>query len=253
MTPRVFPDAAALATAATESFKTLALEAIEARGRFTVALSGGSTPKIVYEALAGLDGVPWAQTHVFWGDDRLVPLDDSRSNYKMAWDALLSRVSIPAANVHRISGELEGMAAVAAYSAALEEEGKAQRAESRAQRANSKAQLAVPSALSPLPSAVFDLIHLGVGPDGHTASLFPSTPNLETDSPVLETFPTLGLEPQVARVSLSLQVLNAARVKQFFVTGAGKKPILERIQRGEDLPAARVVGAEWWLDAAAAE
>ena len=249
MTPRVFPDPAALATAAAESFKTLALEAVQARGRFTVALSGGSTPKIVYEALAGLDGVPWAQTQVFWGDDRLVPPDDSRSNYKMAWDALLSRVPIPAANVHRISGELSGVAAVAAYTAELEEEGKAQRAERRGQSAQSE----MPSALSPLPSAVFDLVHLGVGPDGHTASLFPATPNLETIENVLETFPTPGLEPQVARVSLSLHVLNAARVKQSFVTGAGKKPILERIQRGEDLPAARVVDAEWWLDAAAAE
>ncbi len=227
VTPRVFPNPAALAIAAAESFKTLALEAVESRGRFTVALSGGSTPKIVYEALASLDGVPWAQTHVFWGDDRLVPPDDSRSNYKMAWDALLSRVSIPAANIHRIKGELEGAAAVAAYSAELEDMFGS--------------------------SIVFDLVHLGIGPDGHTASLFPATPNLETDSPVLETFPTLGLEPQVTRVSLSLRVLNAARVKQFFVTGANKKPILERIKSGEDLPAARVENAEWWLDAAAAQ
>ena len=247
MTPRVFPDSAALATAAAESFKALALEAIEARGRFTVALSGGSTPKIVYEALAGLDGVPWAQTHVFWGDDRLVPSDDSSSNYKMAWDALLSRVPIPTANIHRIRGELEGAAAVAAYAAELEEE--TRRAESGVQSAQSE----MPSTLSPLPSAIFDLVHLGIGPDGHTASLFPATPNLETDTPVVETFPTPGLEPQVARVSLSLHVLNAARVKQFFVTGGNKKPILERIQAGEDLPAARVINAEWWLDAAAAE
>ncbi len=224
---QVFPDPAALASAAAESFKTLALEAIAARGRFMVALSGGSTPKIVYEALADLDGVPWAQTQVFWGDDRLVPPDDSSSNYKMAWDALLSRVGIPAANIHRIKGELEGVAAVMAYTSELE---------------NTFGS-----------SIVFDLAHLGIGPDGHTASLFPATPNLETSAPVLETFPTPGLEPQVARVSLSLRVLNAARVKQFFVTGANKKPILERIKSGEDLPAARVVNAEWWLDAAAAE
>lgn len=227
MTPRVFPTAAALATAAAESFKTLALEAVQSRGRFTVALSGGSTPKIIYDALATLDGVPWAQTQVFWGDDRLVPPDDSSSNYKMAWDALLSRVPVPAANIHRIKGELEGVAAVAAYTAKLE------------------------SVFGS--SIIFDLVHLGIGPDGHTASLFPATPNLETDSPVLETSPTPGLEPQVARVSLSLHVLNAARVKQFFVMGANKKPILERIKNGENLPAARVENAEWWLDAAAAQ
>ena len=144
----------------------------------------------------------------------------------MAWDALLSRVSIPATNLYRISGELEGAVAVAAYTAELE---------------------GVFGS-----STVFDLVHLGIGPDGHTASLFPTTPNLETDLPVLETFPTPGLEPQVARVSLSLRVLNAARVKQFFVTGANKKPILERIKNGENLLAARVENAEWWLDAAAA-
>ena len=227
MTRQIFPDPAALATAAAVSFKTLALEAVQSRGRFTVALSGGSTPKVVYEALATLDGVPWTQTHVFWGDDRLVPPDDSRSNYKMAWDALLSRVPIPAANIHRISGELEETAAVAAYTAGLEDTFGS--------------------------SIVFDLVHLGVGPDGHTASLFPATPNLETTQSLLETFPTLGLEPQVARVSLSLHVLNAARVKQFFVTGRNKKPILERIKSGENLPAARVENAEWWLDAAAAQ
>ena len=145
----------------------------------------------------------------------------------MAWDALLSRVPVPAANIHRISSELEGTAAVAAYTAELEDTFGS--------------------------SIVFDLVHLGVGPDGHTASLFPATPNLETSAPVLETFPTLGLEPQVARVSLSLHVLNAARVKQFFVTGTSKQPILERIQSGENLPAARVENAEWWLDAAAAQ
>jgi len=145
----------------------------------------------------------------------------------MACDALLSRAPVPAANIHRISGELEGTAAVAAYTAELEDTFGS--------------------------SIVFDLVHLGIGPDGHTASLFPATPNLETSAPVLGTFPTPGLEPQVARVSLSLRVLNAARVKQFFVTGASKKPILSSLKSGEDLPAARVENAEWWLDAAAAQ
>jgi 6-phosphogluconolactonase len=225
MTPRVFPTPETLARAAAESFKTLALEAMHTRGRFAVALSGGSTPKIIYEALAKLEGVPWDGVHVFWGDDRLVPPDDSRSNYAMSKIALLDRIGIPAGHVHRIHGEFEAEEAVADYARQLE---------------------AVFGS-----AVIFDLVHLGVGPDGHTASLFPATPNLESPERVRETFPTPGLEPQIPRVSLGLGVLNAARVKQFFVTGSGKKTILERMVRGEDVPAARVIGAQWWLDEAA--
>jgi 6-phosphogluconolactonase len=246
MNMRIFPDPNAFATAAAESFKTLALEAIAARGKFSVALSGGSTPKIVYEALAKIEGVPWNGIHVFWGDDRLVPPDDSRSNYAMAKTALLNHIAIPATNVHRIHGELEGAKAVTLYSAELEKFfGREQSAKGRAQNLGSL------SALSSRLSVPFDLVHLGIGPDGHTASLFPGTPNLESPEIVRETFPTPGLEPQVSRVTLSLGVINAARVKQFFVTGASKKPILERVNRGEDVPAAQVQNAEWWLDAAA--
>jgi 6-phosphogluconolactonase len=246
MNTRIFSDPNALASAAAESFKTLALEAMDARGKFSIALSGGSTPKIVYEALAKIKGVPWDGVHVFWGDDRLVPPDDARSNYAMAKTALLDHIAIPAGNVHRIHGELEGMEAVRLYSAELERFfGGEQSAEGRAQNLGSLL------ALSSQPSASFDLVHLGIGPDGHIASLFPGTPHLESPETVRETFPTPGLEPQVSRVTLGLGVINAARVKQFFVTGASKKPILERVNRGEDLPAARVMGAEWWLDAAA--
>jgi 6-phosphogluconolactonase len=222
---RVFPSPETLAVAAAESFETLALEAVQARGRFVVALSGGSTPKIVYEALAKLEGVPWDGVHVFWGDDRLVPSDDSRSNYAMTKTALLDHVGIPEAQVHRVRGELEAREAVADYARQLE--------------------IVFGSNIE------FDLIHLGVGPDGHTASLFPVTPNLESPELVRDTFPTPGLEPQVPRVTLGLGVINAARVKQFFVTGSGKKAILERIVHGDDLPAARVIGAQWWLDEAA--
>ncbi|NJK44910.1 MAG: 6-phosphogluconolactonase, partial [Pleurocapsa sp. SU_196_0] len=164
MTPRVFSSPESLSLAAAESFKTLALEAIAARGRFTVALSGGSTPKIIYEALSKLEGVPWDGVYVFWGDDRLVPPDDARSNYAMTNTALLDHVGIPAANTHRIRGELEAGEAVADYARQLE---------------------AVFGS-----AVIFDLVHLGVGPDGHTASLFPATPNLESPQTVRETFPT---------------------------------------------------------------
>ena len=96
----------------------------------------------------------------------------------------------------------------------------------------------------------FDLIHLGLGTDGHMASLFPAS-DFETTQSVQLTFPTAGLEPQVQRLSLSLHTINAALVKQFFVTGRSKKAILEQIRNGADYPAARVQNAEWWLDQAA--
>jgi 6-phosphogluconolactonase len=225
MTPRVFSTPEALATAAAESFNTLALEAVAARGRFTVALSGGSTPKIIYEHLAALEDVPWAKIHVFWGDERLVAPHDPRSNYAMANTALLDRVNLPSEHLHRVRGELEARAAVEDYARQLEEVFGT--------------------------DIVFDLVHLGIGPDGHTASLFPVTPDLDSPETVRETFPTPGLEPQIPRVTLGLRVLNAARVKQFFVTGSSKKEILTRVWGGEDLPAARVIGAQWWLDEAA--
>jgi 6-phosphogluconolactonase/glucosamine-6-phosphate isomerase/deaminase len=96
----------------------------------------------------------------------------------------------------------------------------------------------------------FDLIHLGLGTDGHMASLFPAS-DLESSALAQLTFPTLGLEPQVQRISLSLPTINAARVKQFFVTGSSKKSILEQIRHGADYPATRVTNAQWWLDKAA--
>ena len=221
MSRTIFADPQALAAAAAQAFATLALEAIAARGAFYVALAGGSTPKIIYEQLATLE-LPWAQIQLFFGDERCVPPADPRSNYAMVSAALLTKVQIPSRNIHRIQTELDIAQAIRLYQAELE-------------------------------PVVFDLVHLGIGSDGHTASLFPATLNLESAETVRQTFPTLGLEPQVPRISLGLGVINAARVKQFFVTGANKRPILERLGNGEDLPAARVLDAQWWLDEAAIE
>jgi 6-phosphogluconolactonase len=213
----VFETPEALAVAAARSFQELALEAITARGRFNVALAGGSTPKIIYEQLATIT-LPWEQIHLYWGDDRCVLPNESDSNYQMVRTALLEKIQIPYKNIHRIKTEQNVFIALGEYSGEVKD-------------------------------IQFDLIHLGLGTDGHMASLFPAT-NLETTQSVQITFPTAGLEPQVQRISLSLHTINAALVKQFFVTGSSKQAILENIRNKADYPAARVTNAQWWLDEA---
>lgn len=188
--------AADVATAATERFLAL-------RPR-TVALAGGSTPRRLYEQLARCD-FPWSESEVFFGDERCVPPGHPASNYRMASEALLSKVP---ARVHRMRGET---CAVAAYEAEL-------------------SQVFGPG----LPA--FDLVLLGLGEDGHTASLFPGDPALEvTDARVV-----LVQRPDHARLTLTLPVLSAARVALFLVSGESKREALKQLIAGDDIPAARV-------------
>ena len=190
---------------AVKLFEQHALGAIQARGRFCVALAGGSTPKAIYQALSRV-ALPWESIHLFWGDERCVPPDDPRSNFLMVQQALLEHIQIPHENIHRMRGELGGAAGATAYHAELEEffDG----------------------------PITLDLLHLGLGPDGHTASLFPSTPDWDSPEPVRVTFPGPTLEPQVERISLGFAVLNAARAAQFFVTGSGKAEIVSGLFGG---------------------
>jgi 6-phosphogluconolactonase len=225
----VFARAEAVHEEAARRFRDAALDAVGSRGRFAVALSGGSTPRDVYERLAALEGVPWAGVHLFWGDERCVPPDHEASNFGMARAALLDRLALPRDQVHRMRGELGPEAAAAEYRIELDRffDG----------------------------PPVFDLVHLGLGPDGHVASLFPGQPALDSAEPVLVTFPNPGLEPQVERTSLSLSTINAAREIQFLVTGEAKARAVARVLEGEgDLPAERVRGLRlrWLLDEAAA-
>ena len=228
MNRRVFSSVKDLYLNAAEDFKTRALRAIDSGGRFCAVLAGGSTPKGVYAALAQLEGVPWTGIHLFWGDERCVPPDHPDSNFGMARVTLLDQIVIPHENIHRIKGELGASAAVLEYQAQLE------------------------LMFGGLPT--FDLIHLGLGFDGHTASLFPGQTTLERSDWVLAAFPNPDLTPQVARVTVGFTILNAARVVQFFVTGAGKADIFSKL--GNDLyPADRVRSLEtqWWLDATVLE
>ncbi len=235
---RVYPDAGEVARAAAAEFVRRAAAAVAAGGRFTVALSGGHTPLHLFAELAATPpgAVAWQGVHVFWADERTVPPEHPESNFGAASRALLQRVPIPEANVHRMRGEdPEPARAAADYEAVL------------------RAALSAPAPAVPR----LDLVLLGMGADGHTASLFP-------DSDALAERSRLVASPWVdklatRRLTLTLPVLDAAACVIFLVTGADKAETLARVLADpagpEPLPAQRVrpCGELLWLvDAAAA-
>lgn len=233
MKTEVLPSPAAVAEAAGRLFIAAASDAVAARGRFAVALAGGSTPEALYRWLAAPERatqVDWQRVQVFFGDERCVPPDDPASNYGKAREALLSRIPLPAGNVHRVAGELPPEEAARAYEREL-------------------------AGVSGDAIPRFDLILLGMGDDGHTASLFPGMPALEEcERPCVATDVPPYVKPHVPRVTLTFPALNAARIVAFLVTGQGKAPrvaeALSRATEGPLLPAARVnpsSGALTWL------
>ena len=240
---QVFSDGDALAAHAADLFAQAAREAISARGRFTVALTGGSSPKGTYGRLAQpplSDGIEWASVFVFLGDERFVPYDDERSNYGMCRSLLLDHVPIPAAQVLPIPADTTTPAEAAlAYAQTL----------SRvfAQRPDKS-----PPAL--------DLILLGMGDDGHCASLFPGMPTLHVTDHWVIASPPGTLPPPVDRVTFTFPLLNAARQVVFLVTGEKKAPPVRDIFEGgatvDQHPAAGVNPLSgtltWLLDEAAA-
>jgi 6-phosphogluconolactonase len=232
---RTHPDAASLARAAAEHFVTLAAEAIAARGRFAVALAGGSTPRATYALLATEEfaaRVDWSRVHVFWGDERCVPPDHPDSNYCMVREALLDKIPIPTENVHRIRGELSPDQAAVAYHEKLE---------------------AVLGA-----NGRFDLILLGMGADGHTASLFPGTAALHEQARWVVAHYVDKLS--MWRVTFTPAAINAAAHVTFIVSGAGKAEQLREVLAGpyqpDVLPAQIVRPTDghllWLVDEAAA-
>jgi len=198
-----------LAEAAARDFARRAGEAIDERGRFAVALAGGSTPKATYETLARdyAGEVDWGRVHVFFGDERAVPPSHEDSNYRMAKDALLDHVSV--GSVHRMRGELPPEEAAASY----EEELRSFFGE-----------------VTPR----FDLILLGIGGDGHTASLFPGTAALEVADRLTVANPVLKLE--TTRITLTAPAINAARAVVFLVAGEDKAEALREILEGDADP-----------------
>lgn len=207
-------------------------------GRFTIALSGGSTPKRLYQLLAASplrEAMPWDRVHLFLGDDRFVPWDDPNSNFGMAREAMIAHVPIPPANVHAIA--FEGTLADAArkYEATL-----------KSFYGSGTFDPARP---------LFDVVLLGMGPDGHTASLFPGKPALDEMSRWVTEVPVPGLNPMVPRVTLTYPALHSARSTAFVAAGADKTAMMRRVLAGDrELPSARIspVGELiWFIDTAA--
>lgn len=236
----IYPDAGALARAAAELVIVLSEEAIAARGRFAVALAGGSTPRTTYALLATeefANRVDWPRVHIFWGDERCVPPDHIDSNYLLAQQALLDHVPILASNVHRIACEKEPTHAATGYERTLR---------------------TFFARFSPGRSPRFDLILLGMGPDGHTASLFPGTAALrEKKRWVVAHY----IESLAAwRVTLTPKVINSAARVVFLVCGADKAERLHEVLAGprqpDRLPAQIVRPGDgrllWLVDSAAA-
>jgi len=227
-----------VALAAAGEFARAAASACAARGAFRVALAGGTTPRSLYEALADPRGpwrasVPWEKVHVFFGDERVVPPDSRLSNVWMAKQALLRHVPIPEAQVHRMRGESPDP------DRAAEEYEEMVRRHFR---------------LSFAERPRFDLALLGMGEDGHTASLFPGGRGLE-EKERLAIATTAPVEPS-QRITLTLPVFNAAAEVLVLVTGAGKGRAFARVRAGDPLPAARVHPVDgtllWLVDRAAA-
>ncbi len=229
MSVHVYSSSEELSAAAAREFAAKAEEAIEERGRFAVVLAGGSTPETMYGILARdyADHIDWGRVYVFFGDERSVPPHHEDSNLKMASEVLLDHV--PVGNVHRMRGELPPDEAAEAYE---EELRKFFQTED------------VPR---------FDLILLGIGADGHTASLFPETSALEVTDRLVVANPVLKLD--TTRITLTAPVLNAARAVNFLVAGEGKAEALKEILEGDADPRrypAKLVrpsgGPNWMVD-----
>jgi 6-phosphogluconolactonase len=234
---RVFEGGGQLVRATAEEVALAADQSLAARGRFTWALSGGSTPRALYRLLASdfyRERLPWRDLHVFWGDERHVPPNHPESNFGMAREAMLDKVPLPAANVHRIRGE-----------------------EPDARRAAAEYELELRACFNLADGEWprFDLVLLGLGAEGHTASLFPGSRALRERerrvvAPWVESL-------RAFRITLTLPVLNHARRVLFLVSGEEKAAAVHAVLEGardpERYPAQLVEGNRLWLlDGAAA-
>jgi 6-phosphogluconolactonase len=234
----IYSDVEQLSRAAANYIVRVAKESVAAHGRFTLALSGGSTPKKLYGLLASepyRDQIDWALVEIFWSDERCVPPDNAESNYHMAQEVMLSKLPIAASQIHRVpADEADRDAASQAYTQEI-------------QRIISSA--GVPS---------FDLIQLGMGPEGHTASLFPHQASLHEQQRLV--IPVTVPKPPPPRLTFTPPLLNAAIHVLFLVTGAEKdeavQAVLEGLYQPEEYPAQIVRPTQgevtWMLDTAAA-
>ena len=236
---RVLPTPQELFAAAAEEVVRLANQAVAERGRFAIALSGGSTPKSLYNLLAtnARSTLPWDHTYFFWSDERHVAPTNPDSNYRMANEAMLSKVPVPAGNIYRVPAENPDAASAAeAYEVSIRKFFQ----------------------LQPGQLPRFDLILLGLGPDGHTASLFPGSAGLKEKSRLV--IANLVEKLNTHRLTFTLPLINAARCVAFLVSGTDKATVLHSVLEasvpGEQYPAKLVEPSDgtliWFLDRAAA-
>lgn len=233
----IFSDRDDLSIGAADEIATLAQEAVKKNGRFTISLSGGSTPRQLYSLLASepwVKQMPWGKTHIFFGDERCVSQSDNNSNFKMINDALLSKVPIPKSNIHAPFGQ-----------------------DANPEEAAAQYQQQLMEFFGSQP--VFDLVLLGLGPEGHTASIFPNSPALAERQKLVMAY---NVDAEHGwRLTMTLPLINAARHIMFFVAGEDKKDILCQIlspgSNGHNIPATLIRPADgtlsWYLDDAAAE
>ncbi|MHB1587089.1 MAG: 6-phosphogluconolactonase [Acidiferrobacteraceae bacterium] len=235
---RVYPDVKALTSAAARAIVDLAERALRERGRFLWVLSGGSTPEPVYREIAcqHAHAIDWRGVHVFWGDERCVAPEDPRSNYGNARKLLFDHVPVPLAGIHRIHGEDGAQRAAADYEREIE-----------SMRADANG------------GVLFDLVLLGLGADGHTASLFPGLHAVHEQS--RRVMAEYVSAEQMWRISLTPRLLSDTREVLFLVAGASKAEIVGRIfapssATGQDIPAQTICPEQgqvrWFLDKAAA-
>jgi len=225
-----YPTLEDLSRVAAEYICQVAQGAVKERGVFTFVLSGGTTPRLLYEKLAKepfASRVDWQHTHLFWGDERCVPSDNPDSNFSLAFQTLISRVNVPPANIHRIPATTGPAEAVAKeYEKALREFFQP--------AAETDSSTSFPS---------FDLILLGMGVDGHTASLFPGDAALEERTSWVEAVEGRSASPPVPRITLTFPVINEAKCVLFLVSGSNKLKVLQEILKNPHTatyPAARV-------------
>jgi len=227
---RRYKDLEAISRAAAEIFVEEAADAVSARGRFAVALSGGETPRRLYNLLAESpirENIEWKAVHVFWGDERCVPDDDPRSNARMARLSLLDHVPLPSENIHPITCDRPPQEAAVQYEAEIR-------------------------TFFGTDAPAFDLVLLGLGDNAHTASIFPHTPVLdENDRWVAEVYVP---EQDMHRITLTAPVINQARQVLFLVSGPGKAGALQQVLQGPfrpyDFPAQLIrtkAGQALWL------
>ena len=213
VTVKVSPDTPALAHATAELFAQSAANAVKARGVARIAISGGSTPKIVFHMLADpaqpfLKTVPWDKLQLYWVDERCVPPDHAESNYRMTKEAMLTQIPLPAENVHRMEGELDPEEAASKYEAEIRNSFKLEGAE----------------------TPTFDLVLLGMGPDGHTASLFPHTEGLNEMARIV--IPNHVPQKDAWRVTLTWPVITQGREVAFLIEGKEKTEMVKTVFTG---------------------